>query len=654
MDTLKNRLRAVALALLLLTGISVFVVPDSGYSQAIVPAGKISVAPSGDTTGVTDAARLKAAFTAIINSRRLPPLASSYYTTAAITLQPGTYYYTASLGNILGTLPAQKVIGFWLQCSGRGVTNLDYNPSSSGPFLTNNRGLDVKFSDCTFTGHDATSDFLWSQEQAGITNVQDYTFSDDEWNGAWNNIMRLTGGNNNSEWKFDRDTVSISGTGALNNWMYTPPAIATTITNGSSSIAVTNNAEQIEVGDTGTFSAAVSPLAANTQYYVVSATTTTFQVATTAGGTPVSFTANGTPTFVTASDQFLNFWFAKCKFDTSTSIGQWLTLNYGGSVKIRDSDISGHQPSSVTYVFNLLGNVHAQGVQTFEADGLRVEHNNNNSRLVHSQWSAGAVIWNNLDESAQAGNRTITNAYAFYEIVNNRGPIIEYHNSQLMGVHNYVNNTGNYAYQNKILYENVTLYDNPSAANFITVTNLGNSGGYPQIRFVNSRNNLSSTVAGYHEVVDTDLFWNSASTASTKTKTVACVSANSDWPFNGGNFQIRLPLNAMVTQIRWWLPVASSGSGAYNYSIQTTEGTPTVLGTVSGSNSATPVPASSLYSVTPNFVMTSDAARTIEILDTITRTTPFTNFYCLIDYIGDLAVPIRAINDDDYDQRAVA
>lgn len=599
-------------------------------------AGQIYVIPSGDVTGVADLANLQSAAVQVLATARLPPTATSYSPAARVILGPGTFYFTQS--NIaLFTGTTLKMTGFWLQGSGRGATWIDYNPTSSGPMFVNTKWLDVKMSDISFVGHDAASDFMWSQEQASVSNVQDYTFEDVEWSGPWNSLFRLTGGNNNSEWKFERSSVG----GVITNWIYTPPAVVATITNGSNSIAATNTASQIQVGDTGQFSAAVAPLSANTQYFVVSANATTFQVATTAGGTPVTFSAGGTPNFQTASDQFLNFWFHQVKFDTGTGAGQWINMNYGGSIKIRDSDISGRNPAALSYVFNLLGFSHSRGVQNFEVDGLRVEHKNDNSRLMHSQWAGGSIVFNNLDESSQSTLRTISNVQAWYEIVNAPGPTIEYRNSQLMGVHLYANNTSNYRSQNEILYEMDTLLDNPTAANFITTTNAGNSGGMPRIRFSKSRNLLDSNSAGYKEIVDTDLFWNTSQGGQTNVKTVSCVGANSDFPASGGSFQFRLPMNAMVTQIRYWKPGGGGNSGAFQYTLQTTEGTPTVLAggaatPMAGANAGTLLPASSMYVTTPNFLMTTDAARTIALIDTLGggRTGTFTGLNCLIDYIG--------------------
>jgi hypothetical protein len=596
-------------------------------------AGAIFLTASGDTTGVTDKANLNGAIATLQASVRVPPLGSSFAPLWRIIFGPGTFFFTTGNVNILTAANTHKISGVWFEGAGRDTTDIDYNNPSGGPLFLNNFGLNVKFTDMTLTGHNATSDFMWMQEQAGVTNIQDYTWPDLLWNGTWNNIFRLTGGNNNSEWKFDRAIIA----GNLNNWVYVPPTLATTITNGSATIVATNTAEQVEIGDTGQFSAAVAPLAANTQYYVVAATTANFQVSLTRGGAAVSFTASGTPNFQTGSDQFLNFWFNQVKFDSSTSLGQWMTLNYGGSVKITDSDISGHNPSSVSYVFNLLGTIpHAGGVMNFSAKGLRMEHAGNNSRLIHSQWTGGTISWDNLDESSQAGLRTLSNAYAFYEIINNRGPQITYSNSQLMGVHNYAFNTNNFNFQNEILYFQDHLLDNVTPATFITVTNVGgNTGGTPRIRFKQTRNSNNASTVGYHEILDTDLSWNTAMGGLTDTKVVSCVGANSDFPHSGGNIQFRLPLNAMITQVRYWNPAGSGGANTpYNYSIQTMEATPTVLLTIAGATSATAIPASAMIQSTPNFVMTTDLARTFEVVDTITRAAIFTNMYCLVDYIG--------------------
>ena len=113
----------------------------------IAPFGQLSLSPSGDTSGAKDLANLEGAFNALAANARLPSGAVVYYATGKITLQPGTFYFTASAGNILGS-GTRKISGIWLEGSGRGVTYIDYNPTTSAPFLIDTLGLDVKMSDC--------------------------------------------------------------------------------------------------------------------------------------------------------------------------------------------------------------------------------------------------------------------------------------------------------------------------------------------------------------------------------------------------------------------------------------------------------------------------------------------------------------------------
>jgi hypothetical protein len=355
-------------------------------------------------------------------------------------------------------------------------------------------------------------------------------------------------------------------------------------------------------------------------------------VATSFLGTPITPNANGSSVATNASDQFLNFWFTKCKFDDGS--GPWINASFGGQFNFDDCDVSANGPTSNTYIFNLLGQPNANGVQQFRANGLRVEHTSDFSLLMKSNWNAGNISFVNLDQSSQVLSRSPSNVMCAFNFVNQPGPIITFRDSQLSGLHNYVCNTSNVHFQNEAIYEACTLLQNNSAADFITITNNGNSGGFPRIRFRKCRNLNNSSTLGYHEVVDSDLFWNQSCAGQTETQVISFVSTNSDWPINGANFQIRLPLNAMITRVRYWNPAGSGVGSAYNYSIQTTEAIPTVLLSVTGANASTPVAASAMVTATPNFVMTTDAARTIEVLDTQPRSGIFTGLYCLVDYIG--------------------
>jgi hypothetical protein len=607
--------------------------------------GSLILTASGDTSGVTDLADLQAVIGTLAGSVRTPPGFSQAAPVWNVQVGPGTFYFVGCGTNILGS-STTKTQGIWFQGSGRGVTVFYFNPPAGGcPLLVNNHGLDVKFNDMTNVGGSNCPDFLWSQEQAGISNIQDDTFQDVEWQGCWNNGERLTGGNNNSEQKFSRITAA----GTMKNFLYTPPQVTTTITSGTTTLAATINNEEVESGDTGFFPTACAPFTANTQYYVrPGATTSGFTLSATSGGSAISPTANCTVAFQTGNDQFLNFWIDSMKFDTGTSQSQLINMAYGGSIHITNLDVSGYAPASAGSCLFTLGTsvnngVHSGGVENFSVDHFRIEISSNNVCVMNDNWWRGTVAWNNRDESSQAGNRTISNIYDTYNFTQNGGPTVEYRNYQMMGKHAYVVGSNDYTYQSVVHYENVTLLDNPSFANAIAMSGT-NTGGYPLIKCDNCKNNLVSSTVGYQEIVDTCLNWQyNAGKGACQPKSVSCLGAQSNWPISGGALTWRFPLNAAILQNYWWKAAGSSNTGSYSYTFQTTEATPTVLGgPYTGTASSSAIARQTAYgangsvlATTTPFVMTTDLARTIQIVDNASRSGAFgSGIFCEIEYIG--------------------
>jgi len=586
---------------------------------------------SGDTSGVTDTAAFISAYNLAISNPLIQPDGDAFGGYAVIALNAGVFYINQSYAMMPGLTkgPTSKMWGLKFKGAGQGLTWIVYTPATPGPLCYNRLIGNVQFEGITFFGNSATSDFYQSSEQGGLSNIQYFNHYDCAWEGTWQNIALVSGGNNNSEWRWDHCTVA---SGNIANWLYIAAPANCTITSGNASLAMTNINGGFAVGQTTTFGTTVGNIATSTTYFIVAASPTAIQISTTFMGTALVPNTNGSSVATNANDEFLNFWWTKCKFWDAKC--PWINASFGGQFFIDDCDVSNNQPSATTYIFNLLGQPNAGGVQQFRANGLRIEHATDFSLLMKSNWNSGNISFFNLDQSSQINFRSASDVLCVFTFVNQPGPIITFRDSQLSGVHNYTSFTNNFAYQSQILYEGCTLLQNFSAANFITFTNSGNTGGVSTVHFRHCRNTNSSVTLGYKEVVDTDLFWNTNYAGQTDTKVVSFVSANSDWPINGGNFQIRLPLKAMITRVRYWNPNGSGAGGAYSYSIQTTEGTPTVLTTITGANASTPVAASAMVSVTPNFVMTTDLARTIEIIDTGPRTGIMTGMYCLVDYIG--------------------
>lgn len=601
--------------------------------------------PSGDVTGAIDTAAILAAYQLAVSAPVVQPGGSASGGFAVIAFNAGVFYINAPYTMMSGLThgPTVKMSGLKFKGAGSSLTWIVYTPSSPGPLCYNRLIGNVQFEGITFHGNSTTSDFYQSSEQGATTNIQYFNHEDCIWKNMWQNIALVSGGNNNSEWRWDRCTVDPAPTGPIVNWLYIPAPANCTITSGNPVLAMTNINGAFAVGQTTSFGTTVGTgsgqILAATTYFIVAASSTSIQVSAAFMGTAITPNANGTSLATNGTDQFLNFWWTKCKF--WNALGSWINSSFGGQFMIDDCDISHNQPTSNTYIFNLLGQPNSQGVQQFKVNGLRIEHSTDFSLLLNSLWNGGNISFVNLDQSSQVGSRSPSDVLCQFQFVNQPGPIITFRDSQLSGIHNYITNTSNYRYQNEILYETCTLLQNNSAANFVAITNNGNSGGFPRIRFRKCRNTNSSSTVGWHEVVDTDLFWNISCAGQTEVQVISFVSANSDWPFNGGNFQIRLPLNAMITRVRYWNPTGSGTGGAYQYTLQTTETIPTVIAggaatPMAGANASTPLSAASMYTVTPNFVMTSDTARTIQLIDTLGggRTGAFTGLYCLVDYIG--------------------
>jgi hypothetical protein len=606
--------------------------PGGGATNNLLGVLGTALQPSGDTSGVTDTAAFISAYNLAVSNPLVQPGGGGFGGYAVIALNGGIFYINQAYAMMPGLTkgPTVKMSGLKFKGAGQDITWVVYTPATPGPLCYNRLIGNVQFEGISFFGNSTTSDFYQSSEQGGFTNIQYFNHTDCRWTNSWQNIALLSGGNNNSEWRWDRCTVDPDA-GSIKNWLYLPAPANCTITAGTAALAMTNINGAFAVGQTLGFGTAVGNISTGTTYFVIAATPTSITVSTSFMGSALVPTVSGTSLATNGSDQFLNFWFTKCKLDSAGC--PWINSSFGGQFNIDDSDISANGPTSATYLFLLLGQPNSEGVQQFRVNGLRIEHATDFSLLLKSNWNNGNISFVNLDQSSQALSRSPSDVLCAFNFVNQPGPIITFRDSQLSGVHSYAVNTSNFRFQNSVLYETCTLLQNNSAADFITSNVIGNSGGLPKIRFRKCRNSNDSNTTGFQEIVDSDVFWNKSMGGQTETQVISFVGANSDWPFNGGNFKIRLPLNAMITRIRYWNPGGSGAGGAYSYSIQTSDGA-TVFTTITGANASTPVAASAMISVTPNFVMTTDAARTIEVLDTGPRTGIMTGMYCLVDYIG--------------------
>lgn len=594
-------------------GVQTFIRNQGTFSSPLAPTG----------VAATDTANLIAAINLAASSARALIGASDPIGTAVIYFAPGTFTVNSANALMGPTTLSAKLRGLkMVGCGGVGQTALVFTPSVAGPMMTNQRwqaitAIDISFS-CTVAG----CDFLQSQEQGGLTNIQANNWVRCGWSGFQNTFM-LTGGNNNSENTWDTCSFGVTAS----NVLYVPPTATATITAGQANIAVANSPEVFPLGATMTFTATLGNLILNTSYYIVASTATAIQIAATALGTPMVPSSSGSLSANCGSDEFLNFSFHNCKYDPASSNAPWVNMGKGGHVVFTGTmDVSGWSPTVDTYLINTLGNAHAQGVCNLLVSKLRIECLSDHALLWHNQWPMGNCTWNNVDQSSAVAARTNTVNYVLVELLNVAGPNIVYDNCNFLGTHTYTYGSNNFTAQSSIKYRSVDVLQQPNAASFCLFTELAtNSGGAPRVDFDEQCNGNDPT-----EIFPTNLNWHRSTFGTATTKTVNFVGANSDAPLNGGNIQRKLPINAVARSVLW-NKQGNALSGTFGFNMQSIEATPTVLSSFAGANAGT---AANPAATPVNFWMTTDAQRTIQLLETAGRTSPFTGYIATVTYDG--------------------
>lgn len=325
----------------------------------------------------------------------------------------------------------------------------------------------------------------------------------------------------------------------------------------------------------------------------------------------------------TGSDQFLNYNFFATDFE---GVGDFLHFDKGGNINVWGGSYI-HTNIAAGAFFRLKGNSHAYGVQRFLCIGARFEHRFTTSMLVDCEWNDGTVAFINCDMGSQSpipGAGTMVSAQ--FNSVNQKMPDIKFDNCVLMGQHRYIWGSNSFLSPHNVKYENceVTNFNKPS--DFIVFSGSTNFGGRPVIKFRNCRG--TSDLQTY--IWECDYNFNGSMIGETSKKIISLRNVNGALPgASDGTIQVFLPLNVIVTRVTLYsLAGGAPNSNAASFTVQSSEGTPTVLGTVSVANYQT-----GFNSNTDNFfVCNSDAKR--QIVLTTTATQGNGNGYCLIEYLG--------------------
>ena len=599
-------------------------------------AGEILVNPSG--VAATDTANFVAADILSGSTLRSVTGATDQFGFYRTVFGSGTFTVNANAAMMNPSNLAGKARGRIFEGRGKNLTAIVYNAPAGSVLCQNQYWQNVQMYGFTLSCS-AGNDFYWGQEQAGLSSIQHNRYEELDFQGTgWNNGFRYTGFNNNSEMLYHRIMFGQCGQG-----IYVPALTASVVTASSNQIAITNSPVVAQIGDTCQLSATVGTgggaLTAGTRYYVVAATSTYISVSATAGGAAITPNGSGTPSINFATDQFLNHTLSACQADPGTSNSELMDLGYGGSVSlIGCDDVSGWQPTSPTYLINLragASGVKSRGSCSFIMDKLRVEHRNDNALLLNCNWPFGNVLIKGYDGSSTLN--TATTQYMQFTIGNNSGPTVHITDSQIPGQIGVT--YGSNAYKYAALFHLTDVQPLQQDASQLIVATGTNTGGTPAVIVENWGNNTSSDTTGYTPVSVTTPNWHLGIGNVGRENYVNITGPNSDGPLSGAHtIPVLFPAGCAITRIQFWKP-ANSNTGAFNYQIQTMEAVPTVLfggtGTPmqSAGSAGTQINLYEFKLAIP-FEPSTTLARQLVLFDALGRAGVFTNFRCLVYYIG--------------------
>lgn len=339
--------------------------------------------------------------------------------------------------------------------------------------------------------------------------------------------------------------------------------------------------------------------------------------------------------FTEDSDQFINYRFNNFEY--------WCNSNFirapkGGHFKLNNCDFSGYTPTVDTYLFELLGNSHANGVQFFRADGCRFELKSLNALVLNCEWGGGAVVFDTCDFGSQAS--AIGSGFEPFLIANSStpGPQVRFNNCDLMGKLRVQYGTNCFEHTNSILFEQCSHRQLQYIEDFVIHEALAAHtvfGSIPVVKFRECRTTIATPEDSSTVIWDADIGWHLRKNSNLTKKLIHIKPANGTSPISAGTSDGRvvLPENSVVTNIRANLPSGAVGEADIaSFKVQTIEGTPTVLHSWSAN------PHSAGYDEDQDLFFKCGTAlntRTIEwVNDPADASQQSVEAVCIIEYLG--------------------
>lgn len=297
----------------------------------------------------------------------------------------------------------------------------------------------------------------------------------------------------------------------------------------------------------------------------------------------------GTDEVSSSEDEFLNYWFTKCRIILNS--GNLVSAYRGGSITLRDSSAI---LLGAGKFFDFPFATHADSVQRLEVDGVRFETRDDASMLIDSHWGAGVVKFSNSTNSSEAVSGDPTAVRARFTSESTSMPAITMDSGEWEGQHEYAYSALSCNGRTKIKYSNGKVFNYADPRDFIKYTALGsttNAGGTPLITFQKMHGSTleTDTPPASQFPFDGTVGWDVSNAGGPSWQSERFANNHGDsLPITGTPLDKRLPKYAIPTRLRIYKPAGTGAdtSVGTTYTLQTNEATPTVLAVVTNDSGA--------------------------------------------------------------------
>lgn len=306
-----------------------------------------------------------------------------------------------------------------------------------------------------------------------------------------------------------------------------------------------------------------------------------FEKCAVGGGYAGAFFHSGLQGFQ-AQDQFVNFDFNACELAPAS--GNLIQLDHGGSCRVRGGSLI---MAGAGTLFDLNNGSHSEGATQLRVEGQRIElRTAAASKLVDCDWKFGNVTFQDCTLMVSAPTWTIARFYGSAD----SGPLVVWDNCRMAGQQEYQYDANSYlAPAGRAIYRNCVITQYDDMQDSVISTALASTtaiGGAWAVEFQGCTGKDNYGANGANRAYDVAVNWQTRQNAEVTRRSRALKNPLGVLPQSSGGYsatiEVWLPLNCVITDVNCsQVAVGADTATGWAYTLRTSEGSPTVLATIS-------------------------------------------------------------------------